>query len=524
MSMRVGVCTVVVDRRGAEAAVRLVRSLRWFGGAAALAPVAIVAMQALDADLASALAASGVTVHLAETEWRPRMAEVVTALAVDLVLLLACDALVLQDPTRALVPERLQVLPVADRASVVSPEQRRGLAALCGVDDTTFADRDASVVAAPPPVLADLLTRWVDYTRAIYFAPEILDEQAPWRDAVAYALAVAARGDAVALPPTLGLAAHAPLGTAWDPTMDAALVRGAIADDAGRVAYAPYPFVQARIERLNRRLAGHERHAPAPTGCSGQAPAQVLVLGMHRSGTSLLAGLLASTGLHVGAEEDFPPADVHNRKGYFELLDVWAIDEALLRLVGASWDDPGDLTRLAHGDRDLLTARARDVVERLDRHGPWVVKDPRLSVLLPFWRPLLGHPVAVLVFRDPLAVARSLAARDGFALERGVALWERYNRAALAASEGMPRLVVAQRDLLGDPYATLLRLVAGLTGAGVAGLAVPSPAAVAAQVEPALDHHRAGGVAATLVLTPARQELLAALERARVSGEASCEV
>jgi hypothetical protein len=524
--MRLAVCSVVVDRADAQAALRVVRSLRWFGGAAAMAPVMIVAMQALDPDMASAFAASGATVHAAVSEWRPRMAEIVAALAADLVLLLACDALVLRDPTPELVPGRLQVLSSVEGAIPISPDQRRRLAELCGVDDPGFADHDPTVVAAPPGTLAALLQRWVAYTAAISGAPAILGALAPWRDAVAYGLAVAAEGGAVPLAPGLGLAAHAPSAATGAPTMDAAILRGVVADDAVRVAYTPYPFVQARIERLNRRLAGHERQAPVRTGCSGQPPAQVVVLGMHRSGTSLLAGLLASTGLHVGAEEDFPPADVHNRRGYFELLDVWAVDEALLRLVGASWDDPGnaDTTRLAAADRELLTARARAIVARLDAHGPWVVKDPRLSVLLPFWRPLLAHPVAVLIFRDPLAVARSLAARDGFSLARGLALWEQYNRAALAASEGMPRLVVAHRDLLADPVATLQRLVAGLGATGVAGLAMPAAADVAARVEPGLDHHHVADATTAYVLTPAQQELLAALERACGGGDASCEV
>jgi hypothetical protein len=136
--------------------------------------------------------------------------------------------------------------------------------------------------------------------------------------------------------------------------------------------------------------------------------------------------------------------------------------------------------------------------------------------LLPFWRPLLGHPVAVLVFRDPEAVARSLAARDGFALERGVALWERYNRAALAASEGMPRVIVAQRDLVANPGATMERIVAALGAAGVQGLVVPDARALAGHVEPSLVHHDGDAAPAAPALTPAQTELVARLERERL--------
>jgi hypothetical protein len=513
--IRVALCSLIVDTAGARAAGRLVRSLRWFGGAAAAAPIALVALRPLDAETAGLCAAEHVTVRVAASDWRATMAEVVVALAVDVVLLVASDTLIVGDPEPHLAPGRVHVLPSAPVLG--SAAQRRRLAELCAVASEGFGDCESSIVAAAPRDLALLLARWLAFSQTIRRNPAVLGDQGAWLDAVAFALAVATFGDRRRdLPPTMGLPAHAPLPPVWDPTIDAVIVRGVIADATGQVAYTPYPFVQARLGRLNRRLAGHVPRAPAPTGCTGQPCAQVVVLGMHRSGTSLLAGLLALAGLRAGVADDFPPPDAHNRRGYWELLDVWAIDEVLFRLVGAAWDDPGacDLDRLRAADRARLAARAAALVGHLDRHGPWVVKDPRLSLLLPFWRSFLTHPVAVLVYREPLAVARSLAARDGFTLARGVALWERYNRAALTASEGLPRLVVAQRDLIADPGGTMVRLVAGLAAAGVRGLAVPDATVLAAHVEPALVHH--GGAAADAALTPAQAALLAALERERV--------
>lgn len=571
--MRVALASVVVDAAGVEAAVRLTRSLRWFGGSLAAAPITFVALEAThgagtagaaatdpaegaptrdgepageddcgvamagdrgfaaagdrglagagDRGLAAALdeagVGEGVVVHVATGDGRAAMAEAVSALDTDLVLLLGSDSLVLRDPSPELVAGRLQALP--SEALVVSDDQRRRLAALCGVADHAFRDCEAPIAVGPPRAVAALLTRWLAYAQTIVGRLDILGEHARWCDALAFSLAVAAERGDLALAPELALPAHAPLTHRFDPTIDAAIVRAAIADAPERIAFTPYPFVQARIERLNRRLAGHERPPSARSAPDDRSPAQVLVLGMHRSGTSMLAGLLASAGLHVGTADDFPPADAHNPKGYFELLDVWAIDEVLLRLLDATWDAPGDVdcARLRPRDRDLLRARARLVVERLDREGPWVVKDPRLSVLLPFWRPFLTRPVAVLVYRDPHAVARSLASRDGMALERGLALWERYNRAALAVSAGMPRLVVAQRDLLADAPATMARVVADLGRAGVAGLAVPSDEALASAIAPELVHHRPGDPSDVGPLAASAAALLAELERARLA-------
>ncbi|HEX7443741.1 MAG TPA: hypothetical protein VF320_07640, partial [Acidimicrobiales bacterium] len=70
----------------------------------------------------------------------------------------------------------------------------------------------------------------------------------------------------------------------------------------------------------------------------------------------------------------------------------------------------------------------------------------------PFWRRFLPEPhAAVMVWRAPLAVARSLEKRDGTPLPDGIALWERYNRAALDALEGSPVYVTSYDELLGDP-------------------------------------------------------------------------
>ncbi len=236
---------------------------------------------------------------------------------------------------------------------------------------------------------------------------------------------------------------------------------------------------------------------------------------MHRSGTSALTGLLRRMGLWAGAAGDFPPADEHNRAGYWEHLDVWAVDEALLKALGASWCEVADfdLSRLDEPRRAAFAERARDVLGDLDRHGSWVVKDPRLCLLLPFWRGLLERPFCLLIHREPLAVARSLAARDGLTIPYGIALWETYNRQALAASRGLPRALVSHRELMADPIATLRRLHGEMVGQRpeLAYLRVPEPEEIRAVLDPALVHHPQEPEAERLYLTPPQRDLLAAL-------------
>jgi hypothetical protein len=251
-------------------------------------------------------------------------------------------------------------------------------------------------------------------------------------------------------------------------------------------------------------------HAPSPA-------AQVVVLGMHRSGTSALTGLLRLLGLWAGEEDDFPPADDHNRAGYWEHRGVWSADEAILRRLGASWSRIADLdlSRMGEGLRARFQDRAREIVEELDRHGPWVVKDPRLCLLFPVWREVLENPFCVLIYREPLPVSRSLAARDGLPIPYGIALWEEYTRRALAATRGLPRLLISHRELMTDPTATLRRLhahLAQLGGPQLARLRFPTDEEIRAVVNPALVHHPHEPEVERLYLTPPQLDLLKTLE------------
>jgi hypothetical protein len=250
---------------------------------------------------------------------------------------------------------------------------------------------------------------------------------------------------------------------------------------------------------------------------SPRAPAaQVVVLGMHRSGTSVLTGLLRLLGLWAGEEGDFHPADDHNQAGYWEHRDVWSVDEEILQALGASWSETADLdlSRLEAGARARFRERAREIVRDLDRHGSWVIKDPRLCLLFPFWREILEHPLCVLIYREPLPVARSLAARDGIPIPYGIALWEQYTREALASTRGLPRFLISHQELMADPAAPLRRLhrhLVQLDGQQLASLQFPAAEEIRAVVDPALVHHPHAPEIERPYLTPPQLDLLNAL-------------
>jgi GT2 family glycosyltransferase/glycosyltransferase involved in cell wall biosynthesis len=187
----------------------------------------------------------------------------------------------------------------------------------------------------------------------------------------------------------------------------------------------------------------------------------VLLLGMHRSGTSVATRLLNLMGLHVPPDDELIAADEENARGYWESLALTEFDDRLLAALGSPWFAPpaADAVRRRLGELDDLLPEARRRAAEVLGSGPWVWKDPRVCVLLPFWDQVLPRdcPV-VLVHRDPFEVAQSVARRDQLDLAHTLALWERSVRAVLQAPPTRPLHVESYDSLRKDPAAWAARV------------------------------------------------------------------
>lgn len=158
----------------------------------------------------------------------------------------------------------------------------------------------------------------------------------------------------------------------------------------------------------------------------------VLVLGMHRSGTSLLAQVLDRAGVFLG--DDLMPADPHNPDGYFEDLEIVTVHDRLLAALDRPWGSVKTALPLPDGWLEHpAAAEARTELTALVRrrlaagHALWGFKDPRTCRLLPLWLALLGDidtdVVLLLSNRAPAEVARSLAKRDTLPPRFAELLW-----------------------------------------------------------------------------------------------------
>lgn len=158
------------------------------------------------------------------------------------------------------------------------------------------------------------------------------------------------------------------------------------------------------------------------------------VVGMHRSGTSLTAGALQRLGVDFGDPDRLDPPKAENPSGFFEHLALQRLNDDILDAFGGSWGDPPPLEAGWERAEQLrpLRSRAEALVREFGRatdgRAGW--KDPRLSLLLPFWRELIDLRGVVVAIRDPAEVAVSLARRDGFGTEHSAYLWVRYTASA----------------------------------------------------------------------------------------------
>lgn len=221
----------------------------------------------------------------------------------------------------------------------------------------------------------------------------------------------------------------------------------------------------------------------------------VLLLGMHRSGTSAMARLLAALGARVGSDEELLPAHPQdNPAGYWERLDVLQAHDRYLQSHGGDWrtianlpDDPAGGLAGTRLDGDL-----RQAIATLDQGGPWLVKDPRLCLLLPAWLRLLPDAAVVVAVRHPLEIADSLwrSHRGVYPAPYMLALWEAYLIRALRALAGRQVLFVDYHAMLDDPLQQASRLLAGLGALGTTGLALAAEAGIRAQVHGHLRRHR----------------------------------
>ncbi len=197
------------------------------------------------------------------------------------------------------------------------------------------------------------------------------------------------------------------------------------------------------------------------TFMEGTQNSVICIIGMHRSGTSMVARLLNLCGLALGPSEQLLEPNEYNPKGYFENNSFFKINESLLTQCGGSWDNPPHFKEDWEYDPSLkeIVNDAKLTIDTFSKHSHWGWKDPRATILLPFWKSLIPNLRFVICVRSPLEIAKSLASRDRFSIRKGVYLWNQYMQAAVRDTEGYPRIYAFYEDFFKDASGEIDRLI-----------------------------------------------------------------
>jgi len=161
----------------------------------------------------------------------------------------------------------------------------------------------------------------------------------------------------------------------------------------------------------------------------------LIILGMHRSITSLVAKGLADNKVYVG--DKLMPPNGGNRNGYWEDVDFVRMNNRLLALAGGTWRDLPSKEKInslkkEYGSeiKHLIMKKEERVKEIFFRENEriWGWKDPRTILTIKLYLPYLTNPHFILCFRDPLEVAKSFYKTEKIPIYEGINLWREYNR------------------------------------------------------------------------------------------------
>ena len=135
----------------------------------------------------------------------------------------------------------------------------------------------------------------------------------------------------------------------------------------------------------------------------------IIVLGVERSGTSVVAEMLHRWGAYAGPPKKLHKADVHAPRGYWEFLPLWDLLAELGDFdAGATWWDSDFQQRIRKKAADsACRQKATELMAEMYKGGPWFWKDPALSHFLPFWKQIWDDAVYIITVRNPLDTAVS---------------------------------------------------------------------------------------------------------------------
>jgi len=189
---------------------------------------------------------------------------------------------------------------------------------------------------------------------------------------------------------------------------------------------------------------------------------EVIVLGMHRSGTSMVCGILNHLGINFG--KDYPGKQISNPMGHFEDGDFLFLNQEILAAAGGSWDHP-PMEEAIKQQAEYFQEKIRDLVNsrvKKYQNNSWGWKDPRTSLLIDLYLPHLKSPFFIWCQRDPEEIADSLWRRNKISKSDSLALANIYQHRITDFFNGnpdLPLIILNYQELLSHPEKWINQLV-----------------------------------------------------------------
>ena len=268
------------------------------------------------------------------------------------------------------------------------------------------------------------------------------------------------------------------------------------------------------VEKLLKLIRTQPAHKLTPTSVRPG----VIILGMHRSGTSLLSGLIVKVGFETGGPL-VPAILKDNDKGYFErigndlfqtlgalflfsyytVIDVVEANDELLASQGLhygykahAFDPTLAYQHILRSENVTIREGKKFGLEFLNnpQNYPWMLKDPRLSITLRAWLPSLSsYPAILFTYRHPYDLALSLHARGhNLTILYSLKLWYVYNRRAIEHSNDLCRIVSSHRDIMTAPDTELAYIADELQKCGVQVKHRLEPSEISEFIDVSLQH------------------------------------
>lgn len=227
---------------------------------------------------------------------------------------------------------------------------------------------------------------------------------------------------------------------------------------------SPLRFRKAQDTDLKVKPPGKDGDSP-PTVADKIA---ILVLGMHRSGTSAITRVISLLGADLPSNL-MPPVPGNNEAGFWESLDIYALNDEILASGGSSWSDWATFNPawFHAAIKERFKEQALAILQRdFGNSALFVLKDPRICRLLPFWIEVFKEFGAVvkcvIPIRNPIEVADSLKQRDEFIPFKSYALWLRHVLDAELESRILDRSFCRYESLLSDWRDTVAKISSDL--------------------------------------------------------------